>query len=153
VSHWRALATARDVPETDLRERLTDAYESLYEIVEVTEKHRPGDCYDWIHGLPPCDLALSGVKGVLEDLEEKENECDEAQRDTTEPLLRTQQFEELENELIAVKKERDEALSRLAQVESLIDAYSDLLAMARKFVTLAGNAGVKTRHVRKVGKP
>lgn len=50
--------------------------------------------------------------------------------------------------LAAIQARLAEAEARLAAAATLIDSYSDLLAMARKFVTSAEQAGVKTRHVR-----
>jgi phage shock protein A len=57
--------------------------------------------------------------------------------------------DELRSKLEAMTKERDELQKRIEDMSTLDESYSDLLAMARTFVSKAENSGIKPKHVRK----
>jgi chromosome segregation ATPase len=136
MSYWKAYALASDTPDADLRSALVASLETLHLLAGVL------DC-------DPIEGAL--IQAAEEQrLEAKEaREACEAAEDRLEERLQ-EPAEDLRDRLATAEEERDQALARLSQVEPLLDAYSDHLAMARRFVSAAEGAGVKVRHVRKV---
>jgi hypothetical protein len=143
MSHWRAFAEVSNIPESDLRERLIAALETLHYIAADLE----------------CEVTETAI---LESLDELRNERDSATSEMNEADNRAAIAEErLEKRIqsqpdpaliVQVTRERDDALAQLAGMQPLIDAYSDCLAFARTFVSKGEAAGLKTRHVRSTTK-
>ena len=143
MSHWRAFAEVSDIPESELRSRLTAALETLYYVADDLEcESTEADILESIGGLrDERDAATSVAEEAEERAEVAERRLDEKNQGQTDPA-----------ELEKVKRERDDALARLAGMQPLIDAYSDCLAFARTFVSKGETAGLKTRHVRNAPK-
>jgi hypothetical protein len=166
MSYWKAYATARDVPEADLRTRLIEALETLHNLagaldVDVDNTGRA-------LGFPQDKLfeAACALSDDVKNAREEAEKADEERRHAEDNLAKYMRVglggqsekivEALRVELETAKKdaardreERDDAETRLASVNHLVDSYSDLLAMARKFSTAGENAGLPTKHVRR----
>ena len=147
MSRWKALAAAREIAECDLRLALIDALDALHEIADALDTR----------------TSASAILSAVQELKDEKEGADEARDEAESALVEAEaRLEEklqapAETELASLREKlaeatgaRTEALVRLAKVEPLIDAYSDMLAYARKFTTIAESAGVQTRHVRAV---
>jgi hypothetical protein len=139
MSYWKAIAAAREVPAEQLRERLTDALFDLACVDAVLSD----DLYD---GQTRADA----IQGLREERREANEAKDEAE-DKLEARIAEERGDKLRAEYETAVAQRDELRAKLAKVEPLLDAYSDLLAHSRRFVSLAEGSGVKPRHVRRVG--
>jgi hypothetical protein len=139
MSYWKALAAAREVPADQLRERLTEA---LFELAQV-DAILDADRYD---GQTRAD-AIEGLRAECKDAHAARDDAEER----FEAHLQKVHDDKFRAEYARIEAERDDLRARLAKVEPLLDAYSDTLAFARRFVTLAEGSGVKPRHVRRVG--
>jgi predicted RNase H-like nuclease (RuvC/YqgF family) len=139
MSYWKAIAAARDIPATELREKLTEALFELACVDAVLDDDR-------YHGQTRADA----IQGLREERREANEAKDEAE-EKLEARIAEERGDKLRAEYERIEAERDELRSRLSKVEPLLDAYSDLLAHSRRFVTLAEGSGVKPRHVRRVG--
>lgn len=151
MARWRAEARVRDIPEADLRERLTDALEALDDLAERLRVTVDSRAATWTAWLDAIDNAVGELR---DEIKAAEDERDEAQGAAAhaESRLEAQLQKDRTDELDEAIRTRDEALARLAKVEPLIESYSDLLARARTFVDQAKAAGVPVKHVRAVGR-
>jgi phage shock protein A len=138
MAYWKAAAAARAVRDEDLREALIDALDRLSDVAVALGD----DLYDDI---------VDSIEGLRAETREAREERDNAEV-RLEEVLQSAERIEIED----LRKERDDALAlrddaeaKLAKASPLLEAYSDTLAFARKFVTLAGEAGVKSRHARR----
>jgi hypothetical protein len=134
MSYWKALAAVRDVRDEDLRDKLA---ETLWELQVID---------DALGDDETCDGRANSIQGLRGEKDEAVAAKDEAERRIEELLDRDDAPRELER----LEKENAELRERLAKAEPLLDAYSDMLAFSRKFISLAEGAGVKPRHVRSV---
>jgi chromosome segregation ATPase len=150
VSRWKALAAAHDVADADLRDRLVDALETLHVVSRALKTDEIDE-----------SALLEGVADLHRDLESMTEERNDAQNDASataseakDASQRSDRLEaevaDLKDQIKRVEVERDNLQARLDTAAPLLDAYSDLLARARTFVTLAEKSGVKTRHARPV---
>lgn len=143
MSRWRALAAVHDVPDSDLRDRLVDATETLLYVADLL-------------GVSPHDGA---ILPALEELKESADHSDEvldleANLSDAEERLRKVDDLEAERDSLAADVERLQA--QLAAAKPLIDAYSDAVRFARRFVSVGERAGVPLKFCRVVpgrGKP
>lgn len=134
MSYWLALAKVERIADADLRERLADALETIDEIARA------------------LDVSANEILDEIEGIKASAKEA-EAGRDRAEGRLEEKLQEEgsVEERLAAVAKERDELAARLVDpAGGIVEAYSDMLAMARKFVSRADAVRKPTRHVREV---
>lgn len=150
MSHWKAYARVREVPETELRGALVSALETLHYVANALEVSGMGE-ESLLDAIQELKDEKQGAETAQYEAEEKLEEKLQAEGDTETGQLR-KQIAELQQELEDEKCQHDLAKERLRKVEPLLDAYSDTLAFARKFVTLAEGAGVKPRHVRAMPK-
>jgi hypothetical protein len=126
MSYWKARAYVRDIPDDELRERLTDAIESLHYIAAALDEDdaRPSN----------VDAMLQGIAWLKDDATEAKDQAEKAENRLEEELQSNASLDR--EELVKVTDERDAALERLAKVEPLIESYSDLLAIARRFTSV-----------------
>jgi chromosome segregation ATPase len=153
MSHWKAYASVREVPESELRGALVSALETLHYVAEALEVDGTGE-EKILDAIQELKDEKKGAEDAADEAESREHAAEarleeklQAEGDTETGQLR-KQVAKLQQELEDEKHQHDLAKERLAKVEPLLDAYSDTLAFARKFVTLAEGAGVKPRHVR-----
>jgi len=139
-SHYRVEWMRPD----EYRPALLDALEALREIAEFA------DC-------EPTEAsiieAFQDKQGEVDDLTSQLEEADPGGARLEEALQAKAELEEkinaLRDDLSSATRERDEARAMLTEKAPLLDAFSDSLAMARRFVAQAETAQVKPRHVRK----
>jgi hypothetical protein len=138
MSYWKAYATARDVPDADLRDRLIATLETLHGIGKALD----------------CDPTESAIVERWEDatgqIVDLENEAVDNSSDRLEEAL--QEKAELEERVTKLEALRAEDALRLKACEPLLAAFSDSLAMARRFVSLAEQSKIKPEHVRPIGR-
>lgn len=139
------MAHVSGVAEGDLREALTDAHETILYLADAL-------------GCEPHEQTmLDEAKELRQAAELYEQQAHDAEN-RLEELLAEDTREELERvrtELTETIKQRDELADRLAEAQSapmtetrLVEDYSDMLAMARRFVSAGEAMGLRSRHVR-----
>jgi hypothetical protein len=151
MSTWKALACAREVPDSELRERLVEAYEAIFEIgdaVSVSES----PCGTLGLRPPTVDRIREAVDELVEErVDEAVSEAE--QRSDLEGALTgafgVDTVEAVKDRLTAVERERDAARAELARVRPIVEVYSDAIAAARKLVACAKD-GPPAKHVRAV---
>ena len=142
MSRWRALAYVRDVPDSELRERLTDVVEDLYDAAS---------CSDYFSGRIPCGAALRDeMVGLQEAVDEAERARDVAEDRLEEKLQSDSDPESLESRVRELEAERDALQERVAALEIESVAYSDALAFARRFVSVGEKSRAPVKHARSV---
>lgn len=149
MSRWRAYAAARDVADADLRERYVDALETLLTVADVLAgkavapvEPREGFLLYEIEELK------DDARGASEAIAEAERRADIAE-ERLEPSL--QRIAELEEQIATLQQHNDQLTEEAIARQPMLDAYADLLARARTFVTFAEKSGVKAVHCRPVG--
>lgn len=153
MSHWKATAEARDVSPKNLRAVLVSALETV---------HLVSDALGLGHG-PLGIVRESEILGAIVQLDTDRAEAVDSEHDARETeaamgeiaatavdraLAANMRADKAERALAVVRSERDGALVKLAKFDCAMVAFSDHLAMARKFVTAAADAGIKVTHVR-----
>ena len=136
MSHWKACAAARDVADHELRAKYVEALEILFHVSAAL------DCD------PDEAVMIDTIAGLKLSAQEAEDRVNVA-----EGLPEREELARFDAECTRRQAENAEPARRLEAVQGLVDSYSDMLAMARTFVTKAGAAGVKTRHVREAKRP
>lgn len=148
MSRWRALAAVRDVPDSDLRNKLVDATEALYEFARVLDVSPSPDA---------LTQSLEELAGrVRDESNAEDDEIIELQGELAAAEERLRAVDRLEEERDELQAERDELQKRLAAAQPLIDAYADAVRFARRFVSVGERAGVPLKFCRAVpgrGKP
>jgi hypothetical protein len=153
MSRWHALAYVRGVSDADLRDRLTDAVEALYDAEAGADDVCSYPC------LPSGGGIADEIRSARAEAEDQEQRADRAeialeeklQGDEDDPAFKARLdilTEDLRGRLAKVTSERDELLTRIAHIEIQSEAYSDALAMARRFVSVGTKAGTPVKHVR-----
>lgn len=138
MSYWKAIAAAREIPETSLRDAFAEERFKVLHLADALGCDE-GDLADEIESL------RAEVKDAQEEVKDATRRAEELE--TSEAA---EKIEALERDLAEMTGERDALAKRLAAAQPLLDAYSDTLSFARKFTSLAAEAGVKPRHVRAV---
>src|SRR5690349_6201981 len=124
MSRWKALAAVHDVPDAELRDRLVDATETLYEFARVLEVSPSPD---------RLTESLEELAGrVRDELDAEADEIVQLQSELHEAEDRLRAVDALEAERDALRVERDDLRGRLDAAQPLIDAYSDAVTFARR---------------------
>lgn len=146
MSNWKATAEARDVSPKNLRAALVSALETIHLLSD-----RLGCGRGPLGHVPETDM-LEAIDTLVTDRAEavdSEHDARETEQALSDVANRAHdRADQALLDLAHVRAERDEAVARLVKFELAMFAYSDHLAMARKFVTAATEAGIKVTHVR-----
>ena len=166
MSHWRACAAARDVADHELRAKYVEALEILFHVRAALDCD-PDEAamIDTIAGLKLSEQEAEDRVNVAEARLEERLSAEQFARESVRETIGAAQVHDIaairlreelarfDAECTRRQAENAELSRRLEAVQGLVDSYSDMLAMARTFVTKAGAAGVKTRHVREAKRP
>jgi hypothetical protein len=152
MSHTRAYAFTRDIPDADVRPALLSAIEALYDVSDALDANAHAPVLSaTIHGAcRAIDLAgealIGSAQALREEVEDAKKESEDADRRTTED----EDAEDLKEQIATLTRERDDARARLDAAKAMVEAHADLVAMARRFTSAAVSAGVPLRHARAV---
>lgn len=156
MSHWRAYAAARAVADSDLRPALVDVLETLHVVADALRGCEDmGEVSPTEHSILEAVELLgsyaAGAKEAEDAAEAQQVALDEHQETINERVALLEMRESaLEEQVAMLQKHNDELTEKAIAAQPMLDAYSDLLARARTFVTFAEKSGVKPRHVRAV---
>ena len=134
MSRWKALAYVRTVPDAELRDRLTDVTEELY---EAEAEDQPSSFPE----LPRLADYIASLENERDAAQKEAEEEGEARALAEERLER--RIDELTEEYAALKEQQAAALKEQVAI------YSDCLAAARRFVSACERAKAPTEHVRR----
>jgi type VI protein secretion system component VasF len=140
----QAWSLAREVADTELRPKLIDAYETLCEIAHAVELD-PRDPSNL------ADVLYEAVVGQIDTLEATAKDADYRADEAEERLeehLREASDETHKEQIAKLTEERDALQAKLDASAELLDAHADLLAMARRFQSVAEKSGVPVKHAR-----
>jgi chromosome segregation ATPase len=145
MSHWRALAYVREVPDHELRDRLVEAAEFVFDLSRNLEvEDRPWNKLPLESVLEHVQELDGRVQGLEDDLVSAEAD----QREAEDRLEEYLHGEDLLARIERLEGEKRSLEARLGEAESHLEVYSDALSAARKFVSVAGRSHLPTKHVR-----
>jgi len=151
--YHRAVLAVEQTPDEDLRRRLHEAVELLWECAAAADL----DCKD--SDMAPLEGLPERVGELMAEVREAEQRADEAEgrleahlQDRPDVTVR----EDLQTARVQLLSARQEVVELRAKVtaqeelpEELRSAVGDVLAMSRKLVTVCEKAGIKPVHVRR----
>jgi chromosome segregation ATPase len=149
MSHWRALAYVRDVPDHELRDRLVQVAEFVFDLSRNLEvEERPWNGLPLESVLEHVQELDDRVQGLEDDLVSAEADQREAEDRLEEYLQKKSDGEDLLARIERLEGEKRSLEVRLGESESHLEVYSDALSAARKFVSVASRSHLPTKHVR-----